>query len=89
MLTEAEQTQLARDLLDLIEQRITLRLPDVPGETEALTAALEVDAALKKVLPQVSKLLDARARRAGMTLAAIGAARGIRKQSVHRRVSGG
>jgi hypothetical protein len=89
VLTEPELTQLAHDVLDLIYQRTTPRLSADPDETETLTAALEVAAALKKTLPKVSKLLDQKARDAGMMLAAIGLASGTRKQSVHRRVSRG
>lgn len=93
MLTPDELDQLAADLLDLIEDRSAdilgvprQRLAALPVR-EQLTAALEVDAGLRTVAPRVSRMIDDRARAAGMSFAAVGAARGQSRQSVHRRVN--
>lgn len=88
MLSSDELDQLAADLLDLIEERAADLVAAAPSEQDVLTAALEVDAGLREVGPRVTRALDERARRAGMSYAAIGAARGTSRQAVHERVRG-
>jgi hypothetical protein len=89
MLTDDELAQLAEDLLDLIEDRAAdilgvpaTQLAEIP-KRQLLTAALEVDAGLREVTGGVSRLLDERARAAGLTYEQIGRARGKTRQAAH------
>lgn len=86
MLTAEELDQLATELLDFITERAgdLVSNPDDPHAW--LTAALEVDAGLRKVAPRVSSALDGRALREGMTQAAVARARGVSRQAVNGRV---
>lgn len=89
MLTPDELDTLARDLLDIIEQRSYDMLLhfDEPTEQDVLTAAMEIEGGLQAVLPRVRRLIDDRALAAGMSQAAVGRARGQTRQSVNRRVN--
>lgn len=84
MLNDDEVNDLARDLVSVIERRVASKQPATPDAQ--IVAALQVAAGLKKALPLVSRLLDAKARAAGMSYAAIGRAGGQSRQSAHSRV---
>lgn len=88
MLTDDEHARLRVALYDLIARHVA-EVVSTEDEHTWLAAMLAADAGVSCAAAEVSRALDARARRAGMTLAAIGAARGISKQSVSKRVSRG
>lgn len=86
MLTNDELDQLAAELLDFIKERAGDLVSDPDDRHAWLTAALEVDAGLRKVAPRVSSALDGRALREGMSQAAVARARGTSRQAVNGRV---
>ncbi len=87
-LSADELARLRVDLYDLITDRVA-DLVSTDDPQTWLAAMLTVDAGLAAVAPEVTRELRARARAAGMTYERIAAARGTRKQSEHRAVSGG
>jgi len=86
LLTSEELEQLATELLDFITERAGDLVADRDDAYAWLTAALEVDAGLRRVAPRVSSALDGRALREGMSQAAIARARGTSRQAVNGRV---
>lgn len=89
MLTPDEQDQLAHELLDWIEERAADLVADQDDRRAWLAAILEVDAGLRAVGPRVSRALEGRALREGMSQAAVARARGTTRQAVNGRVRAG
>jgi hypothetical protein len=86
VLTDDELDQITDELLDFIRDRAADLVTDPDDEQSWLTAALEVDAGVRKVGPRVTRALYARALRAGLSQAAVARVRGVTRQSVNGAV---
>lgn len=85
-LDQDELARLRTELFDLIVKHAGQLVPADGDERAWLTALLGVDAAVRRAMPKVTKTIEDRSLRAGMSQAAIGRARGTSRQSVNGRV---